>query len=339
MRRTTWKQIGVGAMAALLAVGCATGNPQRRPETNTVQGSTTGDLDACALALGNAPGAGTAGGGAMGAGGGGGTTGGAMGAGTKGGTGTLDTNGGADRVGFTPLGAPGTGGLTEATANGIMVGNVALVALPDYDYMPTTNPPGVTGPPNGAPGTLGTPATPGNPMPPGTPDTAGNTGAPGTTGYTGTIFPPGNMGVADGGLPGTGAGFGTTGAAAGGTTGAGGGGATGNAAGATGNNNQTGGSTALDRIRTACVGLSEIRVVTEDADQARLAEIASAMRHGTPVTAYMADIARIASRASLAGGGIGTGAGGGSGGAVTPQSHGTGPGLEQPGTQGNPAAP
>lgn len=352
MRRTTWKQIGVGAMAALLAVGCATGRPQRRPDGtgSTVQGSTTGTVDACSLALGNAPHAGTTGGGG-GTTGAGGTTG-TTGAALKGGTGTHDNTAAGGTTG-TVSGAPlgSTDGVTEPTANGIMVGNVAIVALPDYDYLPTTNPPGVTGTPPGAPSTLGTPATPGNPAAPGTPGTAGTPGVPGTaggggggtagtTGYTGTTVPPGNMGVADGGLPGTGDRFGTAGRT--GTPGprgtaAGGGTAAGSAA--TGNINQTGGSTALDRIRTACVGLSEIRVVTESADKARLAEIAMAMRRGTPVTAYMADITRLASRASLAGGGVGTGAGGGGGGAVTPQSHGPGPAQETPGTQGNPAAP
>ncbi|HWI50541.1 MAG TPA: hypothetical protein VNT01_00190 [Symbiobacteriaceae bacterium] len=240
MQRTTWKQIGLSALAAMLAVGCASATPQRAPggAGATVQGSTTGDLDACAVALGNATtAAGTTGTTGMSTGFGGGTT-------------------GTHMIGANTGTAGTTGGRMEVTANGLMVGNVAIVALPEHDHMPMS-------PSTGGGGTTGTTAT-----------------GPGTTGTTGTT---------------TGSPVGSTGAPAGapaGTTGA------------------AGNTTALDRIRSSCRGVTEIRMVTDSTDRATLASITMAMRKGTPVTDYMTDIARIGRKATIAGGASGAGGGG-----------------------------
>lgn len=196
MKRST-KWLGLAA-AGLILAGCAVG-PQRSPAPSAVPGpttsSTTGDLDACAIALGNMPA---------------GVTGAAAGVGPALGTppGTMRTPGTAaaprtDAVpkttgttgvtGTTPMGTPGAaGGRVEVTANGVLLGNVALVALPDQDNMPTSP----TAPVPGLPGatTPGTTAAPGTAVAPGgnvagapTAPPAGT--APGRAVTPGTITP------------------------------------------------------------------------------------------------------------------------------------------------------
>mgnify|MGYP000011447714 CR=1 FL=1 len=57
---------------------------------------------------------------------------------------------------------------------------------------------------------------------------------------------------------------------------------------------------AFTRVQQSCTSLAEIRVVTEPADRARLAEVAAAMRKGEPVVEYLPELTEISRRASTA---------------------------------------
>jgi hypothetical protein len=71
--------------------------------------------------------------------------------------------------------------------------------------------------------------------------------------------------------------------------------------------------------------------VTDAADRARLAQISSSIRKGQPITAYISDIARMSSKATVYGGAAGAGGGGA---APAPGSYGTPPGQTGPGQTG-----
>jgi hypothetical protein len=285
MKRWTKQWMSLTAAAAVLAAGCAAG-PQRAPQgtnqagmTGTTAASTTGDQDACAVALGN--------------------------------------------VDESVAGENGT--RREVTANGILIGNVALVGLPTADDMPLS-PTGVSGvQPFGpvAPGTLPGPTNrsgvvtgpnagtnagfvgpAASPNPPGTGTATEQTGSTGIRGGGPTSRAGGvtTTGAADNVPGGTAAGT-TTRTPAAGITGA---------TGATPANNPgmaaTSGTnpTAIDRIRSACTRVTAIRVVTDSGDRARLAQIAMAVRKGQPVTDYMDDLARINRGAQTMGAGAGS---------------------------------
>ena len=62
-----------------------------------------------------------------------------------------------------------------------------------------------------------------------------------------------------------------------------------------------GGHDPLERVRTACPTLADIRVVNDETDRARLAEITAAVRSGRPVTEFMSELATMAQRATSAG--------------------------------------
>lgn len=242
MKRSTVQRISLAAATLMLAAGCAAG-PQRSPAptvppTNNVS-STTGVEDACAVALGNAP-----------------TTMGTIGITVPGTTGRTTTGvttpGTTDTTGMTTPGAtpgatpgttPGTTGVTtpgatgttaattgtEITANGVIIGNVALVSLPTTEGVMTT--PGATAPAGGV-----------------------TTGARGTTG----VVTPGPAPAAPTG------------------------------------------SSALDRIRTACTRIVQIRVVTDENDRARLARVTQSIRRGVPVTDLMDDLITVNRKSTVA---------------------------------------
>jgi hypothetical protein len=256
MKRAPLQWLSLTCAAAALAVGCAARTPAPRPAPVTpigqaglipnTAGYTTGDADACAVALGNAGGAG------------------------------------------------------EVTANGILIGNVALVGLPTVDSLPIT-------PPGGVPAAPGAPAGP-RPAPAGSlaesqntraaPNPAAplaprgqrfadggafdRTGTPGAVGRGGTAerTPPRTGGTVPAPVPGV-AVLPVPGAATA----------------PAGPNLE-----AVERIRRSCPAVAEIRVVTDAADRARLAEIAMAVRKGQPVTRYMEAIGRISRGASASAG-------------------------------------
>ncbi len=335
MKRSMMKWISLTAASAILAAGCAgvgpdRNGPNRAGLTNNngmMAGSTTGDLDACAAALGNAApfggsfidatDAGRTGGAAAGTrAGAAGTRAGAAGtragaAGTRAGAAGANRANGAARMNRGG-GANWAGAMTgesEITANGVLLGNVALVALPSTEDMPISPRGGVPGAPAPAAPAPGAPGGPGGPGAPGTP--AGRAGAPGTpagrAGAPGT--PAGRAGMAPGRrttrageVDQPGGAFeraGTPGMAAGTTPGPVGrmapgaaprGGATGMAAGVNG-------SDAIRRIQAACTQVSQIRVVSDARDRAELARITLAMRHGQPITEFMDTLAAINRRA------------------------------------------
>lgn len=129
----------------------------------------------------------------------------------------------------------------NVTANGVIIGNVALVALPrESQNTPVNGAATGTGGQNGA---------------------AAGTGV--QTGATGGSGVP--MGAA-----GDGVGTGTA-------------------------------ADPLERVRTACPTLADIRVVNDETDRARLAEITAAVRSGRPVTEFMSELATMAQRATSAG--------------------------------------
>lgn len=337
MKRMPFQWLGLTAAAAMLVAGCA--SPQRTPGNAPNQSSifsTTGDADQCATALGNS----------------------------------------VNAAGTRTWGR--TANMTEATANGLILGNVALVALPANDGMRTTPPTddtgaggvgtGETGFRAGAtPGPSGTAATPGatattgatgttpatgaannaragvtpTPGAPGAAATAPRTGIPDTgLGVPGTIdTTPNNVGTTTGGGTTTGAGtttgWGRTGAGGArgangvdGTRGATGAGTTvpnkgtGTAAGtrATG----TADMNAVERVRTACPNVAEIRVVNSADDRATLARITAAVRSGQPVTQFMTELTNLSQRATV----VGTGRAGVNGtNGTAPGTNGTAPGT------------
>lgn len=183
MNRKTPGRISLAAVTALLLAGCAAG-PRGAQLQGMNAGSTTGDVDACSAALGNGLGSGRD---------------------------ALGTNTGVTEVG-------GTG----ATANGLIIGNVALVALPVGDAASGT----------GAGG-----------------------GGVGLVQRFAPVRTPDETGEAD---------------------------------------------EALERVRTACDRVVEIRVVNSADDRRRLAEITAAMRQGRPVTAFMPDLNRMMQAATPA---------------------------------------
>lgn len=324
MKRMPLKWLGLAAAAALLASGC-TAQPQNANRVNQSNlFTTTGDADTCAAALGN----------------------------------TVGANAFWGMAGVN----------RNVTANGVIIGNVALVALPrESQNTPVNGAATGTGGQNGAAAGNGvqTGAAGGNGVPMGTTgngvgtgtaagnglstgvqrdgDVTGNLGTltpPGTVdttpGHVGTV--PGNTGstvmtpglgttrgatgvvggrVESPSLPGTGtttgtgtrAGTGTpagTGTAAGTGTMAGSGtrggtGATTRAGTAFGTRTGTTAADPLERVRTACPTLADIRVVNDETDRARLAEITAAVRSGRPVTEFMSELATMAQRATSAG--------------------------------------
>jgi hypothetical protein len=291
LNRKTLSRISLATVAALLVAGCAAGPRGARLQGMNV-GSTTGDTDSCSAALGNNfvganvngmnlggpnPLGSTAGGTDMTGTNGGGTN--------AAGTNAAGTNAGGPNAGSTNAGSTNAGG-ANATANGLLIGNVALVALP---IAPATGT-----------GTMGTGVTGRG---------AAGTGAAGT-GVTGR----GAMGTGAAGLEDTGAGGGRGGLverfAPGGTPTNNGSGAAqsganaGDRLGGTAMNTTPAGysSAALQRIRTACDRVAEIRVVNSAGDRQRLAEITAAMRQGRPVTEFMDDLNRIMQAATPAGG-------------------------------------
>ncbi len=319
MMRMSLKWISLTAASALLMAGCAAG-PNRTPDRNLNQSNlmgnnvstTTGDADACAAALGNT----VAPGGAFDLPGGDRLPDNGVGANRTGvganrtGIGANRTGIGADRTGIganrTGVGGNraglfgGNGGGGEITANGLLIGNVALVALPTMDQMPTnTNvgAPGTATANNVGVGTKGTPAT--GIAAPGTP--AAGTAAPPNPIATAPAGPGNNAAAgAPGGVMGTRTNAATTPGA-----GAPGGAATGGAgtAGMTGGANATGDADAIERIKMACDKVADVRVVNSAADRARLAEITDAIREGRPVTEFMTDLSRLVQAATSAGGG------------------------------------
>jgi hypothetical protein len=251
MKHTTKQWLVSAAAAAVLATGCA-GRPAPRPAPRTpigqaglipnTAGSTTGDADACAIALGNAVAGMTAG-----------WTGTAPGpnatAVTPGGPAAGPTGNLAGTPGAT--GYPGTmagygAARHEVTANGVLIGNVALVALPTVDNLPITPGPGTAG------------MTPGVATP-----------RAFTTPGVGPAVRPGGI--------------------------------TGPAAAPAGTETD-----AISRIRAACTKVTEIRVVHDAGDRARLATVTMAIRKGTPITTFLDDLVRINRRAATAGGGVNT---------------------------------
>lgn len=305
MKRVTLQWISLTATAAVLAAGCAAG-PQQAPNRNNTGNNlstTTGDADACAVALGN----------------------------TVAGGGTIT--------------APAAGHPTtnEVTANGVILGNVALVALPTADNIPLTQ--------------STTPASPINPVFPGTNGMApGMTSAAGTTdaaaGTTGDTTPgaAGASTTTNGvttGTKGTPATInGTTGTnGTNGTTGTDGtlGGATPGATTGSTPGSLAGDANAIDRIKVACDKLVDIRVVNEASDRVRLAQIAAAIRTGQPITNFMTDLTRMTQAATSVGGGRNANNGAGGANAVpgtpagtAPGTTGTGTGTTTPGTTGTP---
>jgi len=262
--------------------------------------------------------------------------------------------GGAGGAGAT-RGGTAAGGAAEATANGILIGNVALVALPDHDNM-GLSPQGPGAPTPGArigpsvlpgPGGAGTTTTPpatagGTTVTPGgtTPPVARGGVGPGRTGMVRDPYGGATGGAS--GSPGTDVTGGPAGAGlAGGTTAGTAPGATTTGPAATGTNVGRGATpTALDRIRSSCTRVAQIRVVTDDRDRTRLAEIAASIRQGQPITNWMTEISAISSRAATTvdgppgTGGTGTGTPG-AGGTGTPGAGGAGnapPGSIGPGT-------
>jgi len=167
MKRSTLQCVSLAAASLMLAAGCVAG-PQRSPAPTSPLAnvsSTTGDQDACAVALGNAP-----------------TTTGAAAPGmtiTPGTTGAVTPATPGTTGAVTPAtpatpatpGTPSTKGTTvgtDITANGVLIGNVALVSLPTTEgVMATPAAPAPTTAPSGA-----TTAAPGGTT----------TAVPGTTG-------------------------------------------------------------------------------------------------------------------------------------------------------------
>lgn len=270
----TFKWISLTAAAAILAAGCAAG-PQRAPNRNAANPpvgssltSTTGDADACAVALGNAVAHG----------------------------GLMNPGAGAGMRTY-----PGT-------ANGLLIGNVALIALPSAGTattgVPPANPGGVPAADSAFGGTAG--GTTGG-------TTAGTTGgmtggaAGGTTaayplggarGRTGTSAPPVALGdntVAPGNPTLTGTADRYVNPNMGGSPTA-----TGTTGGTTAANADT---AAIDRVKSACDKVADVRVVNNDNDRRRLSEITAAMRRGEPLTNFMAELTRIAQGATSAGSG------------------------------------
>jgi|GEM_PF-4201144 len=58
---------------------------------------------------------------------------------------------------------------------------------------------------------------------------------------------------------------------------------------------------AVDRVRLACPRVADIRVVNDEGDRSRLAEITAAVRAGQPITEFMAELTAITQRATSAG--------------------------------------
>lgn len=158
----------------------------------------------------------------------------------------------------------------NVTANGVIIGNVALVALPkESQRTPVTGAPTGTGV---APGT-----------------------APG-------------LGARTGAATGTGPAAGTGSAAPMNTATATGTAARTNTATATGRAARTVTTAAadpLERVRNACPRLADIRVVNDEGDRARLAEITAAVRSGRPITEFLTELAAMTQRATSAGPGAG----------------------------------
>lgn len=271
MKHVTRQFLSLTAVGLVLATGCAAG-PQRLPGAGANApgqniASTTGDMDACAMALGN-----------LEWNVGGPTTGGLGFGGMVGPAGTA-TPGDTDRMppllrgNAAPQGERAaipwttgnygnalTGGLTNPAAvpimaNGVLIGNIALVALPDDE----TTPPGNAGAP------------------------AGGIGAP-----TGGAGLPGGGAMVPGGV----AGRTVTGAEAVGAP----------AGAAQVRPAQSAGSpmVALDRIVASCGRLSQIRTVAEGDDEVRMAEITGAIRLGTPITEFMPELTEMNVRATTA---------------------------------------
>ncbi|MEW8978219.1 MAG: hypothetical protein AB2385_07420 [Symbiobacterium sp.] len=304
MKRIPLQWVGLATAAALLVAGC-TAQPQNGNRVNQSNVfTTTGDDDQCAAALGNP----------------------------------------VNMGGFWGIGAAGR---NVSAANGLIIGNVALVALPDQAAGAAVTPPaanqaGVTervrsnaiaagntaAPDATGTGTAGTMDT----VPSKAGTTVGDTGLTGRPGVDtdgdghiagaeGTLAQTGNAagtgtagGTATGVRPGTAArpGGGTTTGAGQATTRAGtvdgAGRATGNGIArairrqtAAGRGTTT--AAVVQRIRTACPRVAEIRVVNTEADRRRLAEITAAVRSGRPVTEFMTDLVGIAQRATSAGAG------------------------------------
>lgn len=286
MKRLPLTWLGLATVAAMLASGC-TAQPQTGNRINQSNlFTTTGDADLCATALGNTVGANAF--------------------------------------------WRGMAGVNEnVTANGVIIGNVALVALPrDSQKTPVTGARAGTVPEPGfstglqrdgdVTGNLGT-LTPPNTVDT-TPDRVGaipgNTGAPTGAGRaTGDARTRTGAGTTTGGGTGTGAGTpgagtnrastgvlgqrigrrtGTAGTPAESGAAAGMGTAAGTRVGAAVND-------PLERVRTACPRVADIRVVNDENDRNRLAEIAAAVRAGRPITEFMTDLATISQRATSAG--------------------------------------
>ena len=293
MKRLPPRWLGLAAAAAMLAAGC-TAQPQNMDRLNQSNlFTTTGDADMCAAALGNTVNAATFWRGMAGAN-------------------------------------------QNVTANGVIIGNVALVALPrESQNTPVTgarvdSPAGTTAAgttatrdrdslaaPDGAGRAdartrtgAGTTTGGGTGTAAGTPGLGTTRPAVGVTGgrvETGTPMPAGTtVNMRTGPATGTGA------AARPGTM-------TGTRPPAqTGTTAEAGlddrtvpapgtwtGVTAavdpLERVRAACPNVADIRVVNDENDRGRLAEITAAVRAGQPITEFMTDLATIAQRATSAG--------------------------------------
>lgn len=239
MKRSPLHRFWAAVFCAALFGGCAGqvpgGDPGAPPaaEADLPPGSTTGDADACAAALGNPvgsvvaegwpgvvrgrllpqarDGAGTSAGRAGASPVEGNATAGAPGSPAGGPTGNVGV------AGMPTVGARGLSGLglpaaREVSANGLIIGNIALVALPATEHLAVT------------------PAV-------------------------------GESTISDG---------------------------------------SDTNLSAFARVQLSCASLAEIRVVTEAADRARLAEVAAAMRKGEPVVEYLPELAEIGRRASTA---------------------------------------
>lgn len=232
MNGSPLQRLSLFLATALLAVGCAGQPPAAQPEAGASVGSTTGDADTCAAALGNPVPEGTAellpgtnsGLVVPRAGDGAGTafpregsavvegnaTAGAPGGPAAGPTGNVGAPG-MPTDGARGLSGLGVAAAREVSANGVVIGNVAVVALPSTEHMAVT--------------------------------------------------PTVEEGVSEG---------------------------------------SDVRRSAFERVHQSCVGLAEIRVVTEAADRARLAEVTAAMRKGDPVVDYLPELAEISRRASTA---------------------------------------
>lgn len=173
-----------------------------------------------------------------------------------------------------------SGGNRNVTANGVIIGNVALVALPREsqttpvtgvraDAVPNIAGAGTPGQGNTRPSTgviggrVEAPPGPGTPPRRGWTADMGTPGGPATAAGTGTAARPGatagsRMGMAPAVDP-------------------------------------------LERVRTACPRVADIRVVNDENDRSRLAEITAAVRAGRPITEFMTELATIAQRATSAG--------------------------------------